>query len=54
MDHIIDELIDEYHLSDYDALIVLGVIGNYANGKTNIHDIISNKLEPIIKKIISR
>lgn len=54
MDHIIDELIQDYHLSDYDALIVLGVIGNYANGNTNIDNILSNKLKPVIKEILNR
>ena len=28
-------ILQDYHLSDYDALIVLGIIGNYANGNTN-------------------
>ena len=58
MDKIIDELISVFNLSDYEALIVTGIIGLKAvDNKENLDDIyydIDNKLKPIVVKILNK
>ena len=58
MDKIIDELINVFNLSDYEALIVTGIIGLKAvDNKENLDDIyydIDNKLKPIVDKILNK
>lgn len=58
MDKIIDELISVFNLSDYEALIVTGIIGLKAvDNKENLDDIyydIDNKLKPIVDKILNK
>ena len=58
MDQIIDELISVFNLSDYEALIVTGIIGLKAvDNKENLDDIyydIDNKLKPIVDKILNK
>ena len=58
MDKIIDELISVFNLSDYEALIVTGIIGVKAfDNKENLDDIyydIDNKLKPIVDKILNK
>ena len=58
MDKIIDELISVFNLSDYEALIVTGIIGLKAvDNKENLDDIyydIDNKLKPIVNKILNK
>ena len=58
MDKIIDELISVFNLSDYEALIVTGIIRLKAvDNKENLDDIyydIDNKLKPIVDKILNK
>ena len=58
MDKIIDELINVFNLSDYEALIVTGIIGLKAvDNKENLDEIyydIDNKLKPIVDKILNK
>lgn len=58
MDYIIDELIDKYKLSDYEALIAVGILGIVADTENiDIDKIIfnvSNKLKPILTRIIKK
>lgn len=58
MDKIIDELINVFNLSDYEALIVTGIIGLKAvDNEENLDDIyydIDNKLKPIVDKILNK
>ena len=58
MDYIIDELIDKYKLSDYEALIAVGILGIIADTENiDIDKIIfnvSNKLKPILTRIIKK
>lgn len=58
MDKIIDELISVFNLSDYEALIVTGIIGLKAvDNKENLDEIyydIDNKLKPIVDKILNK
>ena len=58
MDKIIDELISVFNLSDYEALIVTGIIGLKAvDNKENLDDIyydIDNKLKPIVDRILNK
>lgn len=57
MDNIIDELINDYKLSDYEALIVTGIFGIHAIENANMDDIYSrldDKLKPIINKILNK
>ena len=58
MDEIIDELINVFNLSDYEALIVTGIIGLKAvDNEENLDDIyydIDNKLKPIVDKILNK
>ena len=58
LDKIIDELISVFNLSDYEALIVTGIIGLKAvDNKENLDDIyydIDNKLKPIVDKILNK
>lgn len=58
MDNIIDELINVFNLSDYEALIVTGIVGLKAvENKQDIDEIylnIDNKLKPIVDKILNR
>lgn len=56
MDNIIDELIYNYKLSDFEALIVTGFVGVFAQQNIEIkeiYDVLDNKLKPIINKIIN-
>lgn len=57
MDEIIDKLIDQYHLSDYEALVVTGIIGILAMeenvGLNEIYTRMNNKLKPIVKQIVN-
>ena len=54
----INELISVFNLSDYEALIVTGIIGLKAvDNKENLDDIyydIDNKLKPIVDKILNK
>ena len=58
MDKIIDELINVFNLSDYEAFIVTGLIGLKAvDNEENLDDIyydIDNKLKPIVDKILNK
>lgn len=58
MDNIINELINEYELSDYEALIVTGMVGLIAIGDNlklqDIYKNVDNKLKPIVNKIINK
>lgn len=58
MDDIIEQLINEYQLTDYEALVVTGIVGILAvDEKMDIKEIykrIDDKLKPIINKIINK
>lgn len=57
MDKIIDELIQNYNLSDYEALAITGVIGMVATSDSNIKEVYNrfdNNLKPIINKILNK
>lgn len=55
MDHFIDEIKQEYDLSDCEALIVVGVIGLKAiENKENINEIYYDKLQPAIEQILNK
>ena len=56
MDDIIDGLITKYKLSDYEALVVTGIVGILAESNDNIQEIykdIDTKLKPIVNEIIN-
>ena len=57
MDDIIDSLITKYKLSDYEALVVTGIVGLLAESNDvdiqNIYKDIDTKLKPIVNKIIN-
>lgn len=57
MDNIIDGLIAKYKLSDYEALVVTGIVGILAESNdANIQEIykdIDVKLKPIVNEIIN-
>lgn len=58
MDNIIDELIQEYKLTDYEALVVTGIVGILAVDESmdlkEIYKRIDEKLKPIVNKIIDK
>lgn len=58
MDNIINELINDYELSDYEALVVTGIMGLIATGDNvklqDIYKNIDNKLKPIVNTIINK
>lgn len=57
MDKIIDELIQNYNLSDYEALAITGVIGMVATSDNSIKEVYNrfdNNLKPIINKILNK
>lgn len=58
MDNIIDELIQEYKLTDYEALVVTGIVGILAVDESmdlkEIYKRIDKKLKPIVNKIIDK
>lgn len=58
MDNIIEQLINDYELSDYEALIVTGIVGLLAIGDNiklqDIYKEIDDKLKPIVSKIIDK
>ena len=58
MDNIINELINDYELSDYEALVVTGIMGLIATGDNvklqDIYKSIDNKLKPIVNTIINK
>lgn len=58
MDNIINELINDYELSDYEALVVTGIMGLIATGDNvklqDIYKSIDNKLKPIVDTIICK
>lgn len=57
MDDIIDGLIAKYKLTDYEALVVTGIVGILAESNdANIQEIykdIDTKLKPIVNEIIN-
>lgn len=57
MDKIIDELIQSYNLSDYEALTITGIIGMVATSNNSIKEVYNkfdNNLKPIIDKILNK
>lgn len=58
MDNIINELINDYELSDYEALVVTGIMGLIATGDNvklqDIYKNIDNKLKPIVDTIVCK
>lgn len=57
MDNLINELINDYHLSDYEALAITGLVGMVATSDKNINEVyksFDNNLKPIIDKILNK
>lgn len=57
MDKILEELTNNYDLSDYEALAVIGIIGILATTNINLKEVnekVDNKLMPIVKSIATR
>ena len=57
MDKMIEELISEYKLSDYEALAITGVVGMVATSDKDVKEIYKNfddNLKPIIDKILNK
>ena len=57
MDKMINELTNDYNLTDYEALAVTGIFGILATTNTNIKDLdkeVDNKIMPIVKSIACR
>lgn len=57
MDNMIDELIEKYELSDYEALVVTGLVGIFAQQNIDLKEIYSTvdtRLKPIVNEIINQ